>query len=341
MIRQDPPADGPSAGTPVPARRTTADIGARHHVDGNPTVSTRTVLYRGTRWDEQGGWSYELAGPDGTVDLLPGVGTRLAFRVAGPQRYCLGHHRFDGVRGHRRDCPRREQITAGRQCERCRIHEGWSVVHGHRGPLDTLPEQVRDYIAQPHHLYIAYFGRGIAKVGTASAIRKHRRLYEQGALLARFIADSPDGLHVRDLERLVTQETGLRQAVPSATKTRVLTEPLAPWTTLDRELTEAADHAAAALPPDTVTSDARWSGGHAFYATLRERGRYPTATDFTTPTGEYVLDAVTAHGHTLACRADSGDGELALVDDSRLIGRHIELDDTITTTPEPAQGGLF
>ncbi|MFF0544362.1 DUF2797 domain-containing protein [Nocardia thailandica] len=304
-------------------------------------MSARPALYRGTRWAEDGSWSYELAHPDGTLRRLPGIGTRLAFRVTGPQRYCLGHRSFDGVRGETRPCPQAAPVTAGRQCDRCRIREGWSVVHAHRGPLEALPEQVRGYIAQPHHLYIAYFGRGIAKVGTASAVRRHRRLYEQGALVARFIADSPDGLHVRDLERLVSGETGLRQAVPAATKTRVLTEPLAAWAALERELAEAADHAATALPAGTAAAGAHWTGGARFYATLHARGRYPTATDFAAPTGEYALDAVTAHGHTLACRAESGDGELVLVDDSRLIGRRIELDDTITATPEPAQAGLF
>ncbi|MGW5319599.1 hypothetical protein [Nocardia thailandica] len=306
-------------------------------------MSTSTALYCGTRWDEHGSWSYELARPDGSTEWLPGLGTRLAFRVTGPERYCLGYNSFGGTRPGRQACPQRARVTVGKQCDRCRVREGWSVVHGHRGPLSTLPEQVRDYMAQPHHLYIAYFGRGIAKVGTASAIRRHRRLYEQGALMARFIADSPDGLHVRDLERLVSGETGLRQAVPSATKTRVLTEPLAAWTALEQALTDAADHATTALPTGTTATDTPWSGGASFYATLHARGRYPTATDFTASTGEYVLDAVTAHGHTLACRADSGDGdgELILVDDSRLIGRRIDLDDTITTTPEPAQAGLF
>ncbi|KAF0845454.1 DUF2797 domain-containing protein [Nocardia caishijiensis] len=300
---------------------------------------TSTALYCGTRWDEQGRWWYELQGGDGTVDRLPGVGTRLAFRVA-EGRYCLGYRAFGAEPG-RRPCPHEARVDTGHQCERCRIREGWSVVHSHRGPLTTLPEQVRDYMARPHHLYIAYFGDGMAKVGTASAQRRHRRLFEQGALAARFITDSPDGLYVRELERVVTERAGLRQSVPGVTKTRILTRPLRPWSAVEAAVDEAAAHAASALPDEIVRTDIAWSGGRDFYTTIQASGRFPDPVEITSAAGEYVFDAVAAHGHTLACRDRAGAAELVLVNDSRLVGRRIELDPTIDVTPEPAQTSLF
>ncbi|UAK31161.1 hypothetical protein K8O92_25450 [Nocardia asteroides] len=59
------------------------------------------------------------------------------------------------------------------------------------------------------------------------------------------------------------------------------------------------------------------------------------------PPGEYVLDAVTAHGHTIACRDGSETGELLLANDTQLIGRRIELDDSITGGSVAAQTSLF
>ncbi|MFG1774491.1 hypothetical protein ACGFIX_33340 [Nocardia salmonicida] len=300
-----------------------------------------TALYCGTRWDEQGRWFYELLGDDGTTELLPGIGTRLAFRIADSGRFCLGYHGFGGGRRGRLACPRRARLDAGRQCEQCRINEGWSVVHSHRGPLTALPEQVRDYMSQPHHLYIAYFGDGMTKVGTASASRRNRRLFEQGALVARFITDSPDGLHVRDLERTVTERAGIGQAVAGVTKTRILTKPLRPWAALESAVADAAEHAASALPTDIARTDIAWSGGRDFYATILAHGRFPVATEIAGEPGEYVIDAVTAHGHTIACRDPAGASELVLVNDTRLVGRRIELDPTIAAVPEPAQTSLF
>ncbi|MEV6060306.1 hypothetical protein AB0L62_09885 [Nocardia asteroides] len=212
-------------------------------------TATSTALYCGTHWEEQGRWFYALLRADGSTELLPGIGTRLAFRVTSGDRFCLGYHGFGAGRRGRQACPRRAVAESGKQCAQCRITEGWSVVHGHRGPLSTLPEQIQGYVAQPHHLYIAYFGDGMAKVGTASAIRRHRRLFEQGALVARFITDSPDGLHVRELERVVSERAGLRQAVAGVTKTRILTKPLPPWPTLESASPRRPSTRRAPCPP--------------------------------------------------------------------------------------------
>ncbi|MEU2040393.1 hypothetical protein [Nocardia niwae] len=304
-------------------------------------TTTDTLLYGGTRWDERGRWWYELIRNDGTTERVPGLERRLAFRVRDTARYCLGYYGFGSFPG-RRACPESAQVTSGRQCADCRVQEGWTAVHAHRGPISALPEQIRDYVSQPHHLYIAYFGDGLAKVGTASAVRRHRRLYEQGALAARFVADSPDGLHVRELERVVSAQAGFRQAVGSAAKTRILAKPLAPWAALEAAVAAAAADALAVLPAGTMRTDTAWSGGSEFYRTVAQRGRYATVVDFGgAALGEYVLDAVTAHGHTIACHNGSETGELLLVNDTQLVGRRIELDDSITAAPVAAQTSLF
>ncbi|WP_157171970.1 DUF2797 domain-containing protein, partial [Nocardia higoensis] len=208
-------------------------------------------LYGGLRWRDDGSWYHQMISPDGSIEELPGAGHRLAFRIAEEKRWCLGYFTFDGGVGNRFPCARRAQVTSGRQCERCRLREGFSVVHHHRGSLEELPPQIREYIGRPHLLYIACFGNGECKVGTTTVTRRNKRLYEQGALLARFVASSPDGLHVRELERLVSA-AGFKEAVTIRAKSAALTGVLEGLPKLERTLETAASHAVDLLPSGTA-----------------------------------------------------------------------------------------
>ena len=79
-------------------------------------------------------------------------------------------------------------------------------------------------MAQPHWLYLATFADGTTKVGTAAEPRKRSRLDEQGALIATYLAKSPDGRAVRYLEDALTRRLGLTQTVRAAAKLTALAE---------------------------------------------------------------------------------------------------------------------
>lgn len=297
-------------------------------------------LYGGLRWRDDGSWYHQMISPDGSFEEIPGAGHRLAFRICDEKRWCLGYFTFDGGVGDRLPCARGAEVTSGRQCDRCRLREGFSVVHRHRGALAELPLQIREYIGQPHLLYIACFGNGECKVGTATLTRRNKRLYEQGALLARFVASSPDGLHVRELEWLVSA-AGPAEAVTIRAKMAALTGVLEDWPKLERTLETAVSQAVDQLPAGTTILSEPWTGGRRFYRRLQEYGRFLEVAPPPSGPGEYVLDAVDAHGHTLLCRESDGSAELVLVNESPFIGRRITLDDAIENKPSATQIGLF
>jgi hypothetical protein len=300
---------------------------------------TGSYLYCGLSWSEAGQWSYEAISAGGTVVRWAGSGTRLAFRLVDESRHCLGYFMFENLTGSRVPCPNRAEVKTGKQCDRCRYLEGFSTVHQHNGPIDHLPAQIQDYIAQPHLLYIACFGAGQSKVGTAALSRRNARLYEQGAILARIIAHSPDGLHVRQLERAVAA-SGLKQSMNSSAKTTLLTGTLDGWSPLEASLVSAAASATENLPEGSAILDQSWTGGEWFYNRLLECGQY-LKTAPSVNHNEFVLDATDALGHTLLCRDGDGSPDLLLVNDSRFVGRRIELDETIENRPSSVQTSLF
>lgn len=65
------------------------------------------------------------------------------------------------------------------------------------------------YCSQPHYVYLAYFEKGIIKVGTAAAFRGRERLLEQGALYSYFIAKTPNGRIARNLESQIGHLEGV------------------------------------------------------------------------------------------------------------------------------------
>ena len=174
-----------------------------------------------------------LQDPDGGFTELPlDAGTRLGFRLAAAGKHCLGHHKVHGPAD--RDhvlCPDRAPAAKGSQCERCFVVDDSRLIHDfHRG--GRVPPGLRAYLMQPHWLYIATFANGASKVGTAANLRKWKRLAEQGAVVARYVARADDGRVVRNLEDLVTRDAGIPQQIRSAAKAAALTGP-APAVELD------------------------------------------------------------------------------------------------------------
>lgn len=167
--------------------------------DGTPVLALRTG-----------------AGEDRNIELSPG--TRLGFSVL-PGRWCLGHVLVRSVSERSAvPCPEQNRLTHGTQCTTCLAKDQTRAMHDfHRSGIAT--PGLRDYLAQPHWLYIATFAHGVSKVGTAAQGSKWRRLAEQGAVAAHYVALTPDGAVVRRLEDLVTGEFSLVQAVRAKAKT--------------------------------------------------------------------------------------------------------------------------
>jgi hypothetical protein len=162
----------------------------------------------------------------GAADLQLLPDSRVAFEIADEGRYCLGFHRVHG-----RDdrswvrCADQAPADRGSQCSRCFAQDDLRFMHDiHRSGI--APAGLKRYLDQPHWLYVATFADGATKVGTASHLRKHVRLVEQGAIVAQFVAHAANGRVVRVLEDEVTRTVGLQQAVRSSAKAASLCAPM-------------------------------------------------------------------------------------------------------------------
>ena len=186
---------------------------------GQQAPETPPVLCHGVAWpDSEGLPCLALRAADGAqADVVLAPGTRLGFAVL-PGSWCLGYTAV-ASRTERTGvpCPDRAPAARGHQCGPCFARDDTRHMHDfHRSGI--APPGLRDYLAQEHWLYVATFAHGASKVGTAAAPGKWRRLAEQGAVAARYVALAADGRTVRVLEDAVTARLGIGQAVRAAAK---------------------------------------------------------------------------------------------------------------------------
>lgn len=172
------------------------------------------------------------------VPLAPGQWLR--FEVLSgdgiSSRYCLGHTSVQGpLESVHFPCPSGQVAERGFQCGTCFAKDEMRFMHDfHRSGV--APAGMRNYLAQPHWLYIATFADGTTKVGTAAMPSKWRRLAEQGAVTAQYVALAEDGAVVRRLEDSVTKELGVSQFVRAAAKLAALCAPRSTSELLERNL---------------------------------------------------------------------------------------------------------
>ena len=311
-------------------------------------METPALLCRGIRWPAAPETPSLVLDDDnrhpGDVVLDPG--TRLGFTVL-PGRWCLGHQLVKD-RTHRTlvPCPTGSLVAGGTQCAPCEAADQSRPMHEFHRTGRASPG-LRDYLDQPHWLYLATFAQGTTKVGTAANPSKWRRLAEQGAISARYIAWCPDGVSVRNLEDLVTRELGFTQQVRASSKARGLLENQSTIAELDALNASRAGTARTLLEqldPGTL------AGSHA----VEETWDRP-------PQGQLLLAAFDAHrlqpypgflaegshgfrvagvsGQVLGVELD-GQPELFVANAALLKGRKLALGEHVTRSP-PVQGALF
>ncbi len=270
--------------------------------------------------------------------LVPAAGLRLNYRLVGaPSRECVGHVPFragaNSARGDYYDCLRTPQ-DASRTCERCGIVEATfasNLHHAHTRGTAELDPAVVDHLQQPNRLYLAGFRDGSIKVGTSTLSRTQKRLEEQGAWMARLVAETTNGIAVRSLEDLVTEVWALPQAVNARRKIKGLVDPLSD-DELDARLGAAARDVARLMDrapdervrPLAVGEDPgeRWRHPMADHPALRNVLDYPLALT----SGNHDLEVITAVGRALLVRRSFGDDVFA-IDPASLFGLVLDMGD--------------
>ncbi len=272
------------------------------------------------------------------VSLEPG--SRLAFERVIPGRFCLGHVKvFSASNREHVLCPAHAPAVKGKQCERCFVMDDSRLIHDfHRG--GRVPDGLRSYLMQDHWLYVATFGDGTTKVGTASNLRKWHRLADQGAVAARYVARARDGAVVRVLEDLVTRGAGLTQQVRSAAKAEALTAPR-PGGELDALNHGHAARVRALLGQSAVVDfelvDESWvrPAQAALLCAAGERHAYPQALD----AGQHGFRIEALCGAN-ALASLAGSEALFVVNLGQLAGGVVRLGDYISEVPA-VQESLF
>ncbi|MEU1162584.1 DUF2797 domain-containing protein [Streptomyces sp. NPDC005921] len=153
----------------------------------------------GMRWSDDGP---VLVWSGGRRSSL-GWGKRVGFVVVeGGVRECVG------ARGHA--CPARAPVSGrspGARCEECaRLDRAHSVA------ADTMADDPR-----PYHVYLAWFGPGMVKVGITAVERGPARLREQGAVCFSWLGAGPL-MAARRAEELLRAALGVPDRIPYGRK---------------------------------------------------------------------------------------------------------------------------
>lgn len=156
----------------------------------------------GLRWSAQG----PVLTWDGGRRSPLSWGKRVGFGVAaGGVRQCVG------ARGH--PCPLRAAVSgrsAGARCEECaRLDRANSVA------ADGIADDPR-----PYHVYLAWFGPGLVKVGITAVERGSARLLEQGAVCFTWLGAGPL-MAARRTEELLRAALRVPDRIPYAVKRAV------------------------------------------------------------------------------------------------------------------------
>ncbi|MFB8771961.1 DUF2797 domain-containing protein [Streptomyces broussonetiae] len=130
-------------------------------------------------------------------------GKRVAFGVVGGgERVCAG------ARGN--PCPVRAVVpgrSTGGRCDTCgRLDRAHSVA------ADTVADDPR-----PYHVYLAWFGPGMVKVGITAVERGSARLLEQGAVCFSWLGAGPL-MAARRAEELLRAALGVPDRIPYGAK---------------------------------------------------------------------------------------------------------------------------
>ncbi len=296
-------------------------------IDGTDSDTQRVLL--GVVWRDHVPHLRTRRVEQATSDLLPVQGWRLSYRVIGePSRTCLGHIPFRTGRNEYQDCKKAPRAGL-RHCERCAIVEATfasNLHHAHHRGSAELDSSVREHLEQPNRLYLAAFRDGTIKIGTSTLARAEKRLEEQGAWAARFVAETTNGRAVRDLEDAVTEQLGIAQSVSAVRKRRGLVSPIS-----DDQLAVMLQHTAdevlntvinPAVGDDVTPLDQGWHHPMASHPAMANILDYPLALQ----KGRHDLQMITAIGrHLLVHRSDGND--VFAVDPAPLFGVRLDIGD--------------
>tara|TARA_B110000438_G_scaffold151684_1_gene145731 strand:- start:2091 stop:3023 length:933 start_codon:yes stop_codon:yes gene_type:complete len=245
---------------------------------------SETVYVVGVSWRDNLSYLNVVLGDQTERLYVPATGLPMSFKVNQQKpRRCLGYTQ----RSHRdityvacKNAP-----ESGRLCGSCnksdRIQSA-NLHQAHRREMALMEPAIKKYLEHPHRLYLAIFRDGSTKVGTTRGANGGQRLVEQGAWFARYVALASDGFEIRELEDLLTDVIGLKQAVNSTRKVMGHMQPLEDEILQIKlsEIQSASNDALDLRWSDTVTPlNVSWSNPASGLMAWTRTAKYPLPLD--------------------------------------------------------------
>jgi len=164
------------------------------------------LIFAGIDWSDPLGPTYELHDPT-SHDVIY-MNRSINLGIGREERYCLGHFELSDGSFRRVSCPLGNRVVSGTQCDPCRSADLFGRTH-YVNSITDVPTPLRAYFDHQHYLYLATYGMGLFKIGTAHTERIHARLLEQGALGAVVLTLAGNGVTARQEERRISTELSI------------------------------------------------------------------------------------------------------------------------------------
>jgi len=166
---------------------------------------------------------------NGEIERLLVLGQNLNLEFDLSQKFCNGWVDFE--KRCSMPCPDSAEVEAKwENCLHCRNRTGFNPAFYHASSVSEQQEKINH---QPHFVYLAYFGPGVAKVGISQEARGLKRILEQGARLAIKLETFPSAMVARQYEERISRGCNLAENITGNKKLELLKTPLEPKAALD------------------------------------------------------------------------------------------------------------
>ena len=264
---------------------------------------------------------YEYESDTVTKETL--IGNNLSYQVISPiQKLCINY----GEASANKKFPNCEKYALnGKRCASCTKDENifaaqFHNVHTRESQLTST--KILKQMQQPNLLYLAAFYDGSIKVGTSSSSRIETRLLEQGAICASVLVETPDGITIRVLEDLITDELGVSQAISTKKKIDGLLNPVEKKTVLAK-LAIMAGKAQQSIESSGIKDFEKintiWENDYAYEKCWQRIQKYPNSLAI----GSHDFRVVSLIGRVAALTHSSGMTLLADLDE--ILGLALEV----------------
>lgn len=258
-------------------------------------VYNETVYVVGVSWRENLSYLNVVLGDQKERLFVPAAGLPMSFKVDQQKaRRCLGYTQRSHDDIMYMACKNVPEL--GRLCASCnksdRIQSA-NLHQAHRRHMALMEPSIKQYLEHPHRLYLAIFRDGSIKVGTTRGANGGQRLIEQGAWFAHYVAIANNGFEIRELEDLLTDVIGLKQAVNSTRKVIGHIQPLEDKVLRSKlsEIQSASNEVLDERWSDSVTPlNVSWSNPAAAITTWIRPAKYPSPLD--SGTHDFEIDSM-------------------------------------------------